>query len=64
MALGMTLLLYAFKHGSVGLSAALSSTTPVLLIPMIWWLSGERPAIGAWLGALLAVAGCALIVLR
>jgi len=64
MALGMTLLLYAFQHGSVGLSAALSSTTPVLLIPMIWWLSGERPALGAWVGAALAVAGCALIVIH
>lgn len=62
MALGMTLLLFAFQHGSVGLSAALSSTTPILLIPMIWWLSGERPAVGAWAGAALAVIGCALIV--
>ncbi len=62
MALGMTLLLYAFQHGSVGLSAILSSTTPVMLIPMIWWLSGERPAVGAWAGAILAVVGCALIV--
>ncbi len=64
MALGMTLLLYAFQNGSVGLSAALSSTTPVLLIPMIWWLSRERPALGAWIGAVLAVAGCALIVVH
>lgn len=62
MALGMTLLLYAFKHGSVGLSAALSSTTPILLIPMIWWISRERPATGAWLGAALAVVGSVLIV--
>lgn len=63
MALGMTLLLYAFQHGSVGLSAALSSTTPILLIPIIWCLSRERPAAGAWLGAALAVVGSAMIVL-
>jgi len=64
MALGMTLLLYAFKHGPVGLSAALSSTTPIMLIPLIWWRSRERPATGAWLGAVLAVIGTALIVTR
>ena len=64
MALGMTLLLWAFEHGSVGLSAALSSTTPVLMVPLIWLVSRERPAAGAWLGAALAVAGAALICLR
>ena len=64
MALGMTLLLWAFEHGSVGLSAALSSTTPVLMVPLIWLFSRERPAAGAWLGAALAVAGAASIVLR
>ena len=64
MALGMTLLLWAFEHGPVGLSAALSSTTPVLMVPLIWLVSRERPAAGAWLGAALAVGGAALIVLR
>ena len=64
MALGMTLLLYAFQHGSLGLSAALASTTPVMLIPLIWWRSRERPAVGAWVGAVLAVGGTVLIVTR
>lgn len=63
MAVGMTLLLYAFAHGSIGLSAALSSTTPVMLIPIIWIVSRERPAGGAWIGAFLAVAGSSLILL-
>ncbi len=63
MAAGMTLLLYAFAHGSIGLSAALSSTTPVMMIPILWIVSRERPALGAWIGALLAVIGSCLIVL-
>lgn len=63
MAVGMTLLLYAFANGSIGLSAALSSTTPVIMIPIIWIVSRERPAMGAWLGAALAVTGSCLIVL-
>ena len=64
MALGMTFLLYAFAHGPVGLAAALSSTTPVMMVPLIWLVSRERPALGAWVGAALAVGGSALILLR
>lgn len=64
MAIGMSLLLFAFAHGAMGISAALSSTTPVMLVPIIWLLSGERPAAGAWVGAVLAVSGTILIVLR
>jgi len=64
MAIGMSLLLFAFAHGAMGISAALSSTTPVMLIPIIWILSRERPAAGAWAGAVLAVSGIILIVLR
>ncbi|ASJ71757.1 DMT family transporter [Granulosicoccus antarcticus] len=64
MALGMTLLLYAFSQGSIGLSAALSSTTPVMLVPIIWLVSRERPAFGAWIGAAFAVAGSILIVMH
>lgn len=64
MAIGMSLLLYAFANGAMGMSAALSSTTPVMLIPIIWLLSRERPAAGAWIGAILAVSGTVMIVLR
>jgi len=64
MAIGMSLLLYAFAHGAMGMSAALSSTTPVMLVPIIWLVSRERPAAGAWIGAILAVIGTVLIVLR
>lgn len=62
MGLGMTLLLFALRHGDTGLVAVLSATSPVLLLPLLWLHSGERPAVGAWLGALLAVAGTGLIL--
>ncbi|MCB1754703.1 MAG: DMT family transporter [Gammaproteobacteria bacterium] len=62
MAIGMTLLLYAFAHGDVGVASILSSTNPIMLLPMIWLVSGEKPANGAWVGALLAVLGTSLIL--
>jgi drug/metabolite transporter (DMT)-like permease len=64
MALGMTLILKALQSGSAGMVGMLSSVTPVLLLPLLWWVYRRRPAAGAWLGALLTVAGCALILLR
>lgn len=64
LALGMTLILKALQHGSAGLVGMLSSVTPVILLPLLWWRLGRRPAAGAWWGAALAVAGCALILGR
>lgn len=62
MALGMTLILVALRQGDVGMVAILSSTTPVILLPLLWWHSGMRPALAAWAGALLATLGTALVL--
>ncbi len=62
MGLGMTLLLFALRHGDTGTVAVLSATSPVLILPLLWLHSGQRPAFGAWLGAVLAVAGTGLIL--
>ena len=62
MALGMTLILIALRDGQAGLVAVLSSGTPVLILPLLWLVYKRRPASGAWLGALLAVSGTALIL--
>ena len=62
MALGMTLILYAMRHGQAGLVAIFSSLTPVLLLPLLWAIYRRRPAAGAWAGAVLAVTGTALIL--
>ena len=57
MALGMTFLLFALAHGPAGLVSTLSATSPILILPVLWAATGERPAPGAWIGAFLAVAG-------
>lgn len=61
MALGMTLILHALSGGKVGVISTLSATSPVLLLPMLWARTGERPAAAAWIGALLVVAGSGMI---
>ena len=64
MGLGMTFILMALQKGDVGMVAILSSVTPVLVLPVMWWQLRRAPAWGAWLGAGLTVAGTALILLR
>ncbi|MBL8589426.1 MAG: EamA family transporter, partial [Methylobacteriaceae bacterium] len=61
--LGMSLLMAALASGPVGLVTTLSSTTPVLILPMVWAATGERPRLIAWAGAALAVAGAGAIAM-
>ncbi len=62
MGLGMTFLVWAqWLGGEAGLIAALSSTTPVWVLPVLWFTTKERPAGPAFLGAAIAVAGVFLI---
>ncbi|MCL2871380.1 MAG: DMT family transporter [Betaproteobacteria bacterium] len=64
MVLGMTTLLFALAHGKTGLVATLSSTSPIMILPLLWLRTQERPALGAWVGAAIAIAGVALIFNR
>lgn len=63
MFLGMTLMMAALASGDVGIVSTLTSTTPILILPMIWLTSGTAPRPAAWAGAALAVLGTALISL-
>jgi len=64
MGIGMTFIMMALRHGDVGMVAILSSVTPVLVLPLLWWRLGRAPAPGAWVGAGLTVVGTGLILLR
>ena len=62
LAMGMTLLLFALSGGETGVVSTISATTPVIILPLLWLRTGQRPAAGAWLGALFVVAGLAFIM--
>ncbi len=64
MGIGMTLILMALQKGDVGLVAILSSVSPILVLPLLWFQLRRSPAWGAWLGAGLTVLGTALILQR
>lgn len=62
MVIGKTLVLVALTNGDPGIVSVLVSTAPVIQLPIIWLVTRERPALGAWLGAIVAAAGTAAIV--
>ena len=61
--IGMSLLMAALARGDVGIVSTLSSTTPILILPMIWVVNRKAPGLWAWVGAALAVAGTAVLSL-
>lgn len=62
--IGMTLFLYALQGSKTGIIATLSATSPVLILPLLWLRTGQRPSALSWAGAGLAVCGLALIFTR
>jgi drug/metabolite transporter (DMT)-like permease len=62
--LGMTLFLYALQGSQTGIIATLSAMSPVIILPLLWLRTGQRPSGKSWAGAALAVAGLALIFTR
>jgi len=64
MALGMSLLLIALKKGDAGIVVTLSSTSPIMILFMIWILTKKVPKIGAWIGSFIAIVGASFIFLN
>lgn len=64
MGVGMTLILLALQNGNVGVVAILSSVSPILVLPLLWFQLRRAPATSAWVGAGLTVLGTALILHR
>lgn len=61
---GMTLFLYALQGSKTGIIATLSATSPVIILPLMWLRTGQRPSGLSFCGAALAVVGLALIFTR
>nr|WP_281409348.1 EamA family transporter [Microvirga terricola] len=61
---GMSMLMMALTATSVAIASTLSSMAPVAILPMLWLRTGVQPAWQAWCGALVAIAGIAIIFWR
>lgn len=61
MALGMSLLLIALKYADAGIVATLSSTSPIMILFLIWLITKKIPTTGAWIGTVFAIIGSGLI---
>jgi drug/metabolite transporter (DMT)-like permease len=64
MVIGMSFLVWGVGNANVGIVTTLSAVVPVLILPGLWITTGQRPALGAWLGAILVVIGATLIILH
>jgi drug/metabolite transporter (DMT)-like permease len=60
---GVWLSLVAIQHARIGIASTLMSLTPVILIPLVWWIFKERITFQAVLGTIVAVGGVALLFL-
>ena len=61
MALGMSLLLIALQQGDAGIVATLSSTSPIMILFILWLYTKKIPTLGAWIGTIIAIIGTGLI---
>jgi drug/metabolite transporter (DMT)-like permease len=61
--LAVSLLLYALRGSATGIVTVLGSVSPVLMLPMIWFMTTRCPPLPAWIGAGLVALGTAVIVL-
>ena len=62
--IGIWLSLLAIEWAPTGVVTALMSTAPILMIPITWLAYGDRPTLRSLGGAVLAVAGAFLLLLR
>ena len=61
MALGMSLLLISLQKADAGIVATLSSTSPIMILLLIWILTKKIPSRGSWFGTIVAILGTSLI---
>jgi drug/metabolite transporter (DMT)-like permease len=61
--LGITFSLIAITHTRVAIATTLMALPPVIMLPMMRYVSRELPSTRAWTGAILAVAGVAVMFL-
>lgn len=63
MGVGMTMLIYALKYGNPGIISTLSSTMPIMIIPILWIVTKNYAGHLAVVGATLTCIGAGIIFL-
>ena len=63
MGVGMTMLIYALKFGNPGVISTLSSTMPIMIIPILWVITKNYAGHLAVIGAALTCLGAGIIFL-
>ena len=63
MGVGMTMLIYALKYGNPGVISTLSSTMPIMIIPILWIVTKNYAGHLAVVGATLTCTGAGIIFL-
>ena len=63
MGIGMTMLIYALKYGNPGVISTLSSTMPIMIIPILWFVTKNYAGHLAVIGASLTCFGAGIIFL-
>jgi drug/metabolite transporter (DMT)-like permease len=61
MGVGMSLLLWGLNLAPLGIVSILSATTPVILLPLLWLFTRERPSQRSFIAASIVVLGTSLI---
>ncbi len=64
MGVGMTLLIIALKNGNPGVISTLSSTMPIMIIPILWIVTKHYAGHLALIGAILTCIGAGIIFLN
>ncbi len=62
--LGISFSLIAIEHTNVGVAATIMAIVPVLMLPLVRFFYKERLGVRAYIGAVVAVGGVALLFLR
>ena len=64
MGVGMTMLIYALKYGNPGVISTLSSTMPIMIIPILWIVTKNYSGHLTVIGATLTCFGAGIIFLN
>ncbi len=60
---GLWLSMISIKYAEVGIASTLMSMTPIMIIPVVYFMRGERVDLRGIIGACISVAGVAMIFL-